>query len=284
MALILTDQNGGTYSLIVDAATGALEVTPVPGVTPTPGAANSITVKGLDIVSAAMTEIGALAAGELPSNDDLTWIFQKLQRLIDRYNARKPMVYNVNFSTFTMVANKSPQTIGPGADFDVIQRPMEIISIGLILPGTPGVEIPLNPRDQAWWAAQTIKDLTSSLPTDFYYSPDWPNGSIYFWPVSTSSYTVRVQSRLVLAQIPNANSDFTMPPAYWDAIVYPLAISICPSFSRSASPELIALSREAVKAIQVNNISSPRLSSDAPSQSTNNNCRPTYSFLTGMSQ
>lgn len=284
MALIVTDQNGNTYTLIVDATTGALLTTPVPGVTPTPGAANSITVKVADIVKAALTEIGVLAADEEPATADLNWVLQKLQRLIDRYNARKTMVYNVNFSTFTLAANQSPQTIGPGADFDVIQRPIEILSIGLILPGTPGVEIQLRPRDQAWWAAQTIKDLTSSLPTDFYYSPDWPNGSIYFWPVSTSSYVVRVQSRLVLAQTVDYNSDFTMPPAYWDAIVYPLAISIAPSFTRQVAPELTALAREAVKAIQVNNISSPRLSSDAPTQSRSNSCRPTYSFLTGMSQ
>ena len=38
--------------------------------------ANSITVKALDIVKSAMKEIGALAAGETPSNDDQPMCFR----------------------------------------------------------------------------------------------------------------------------------------------------------------------------------------------------------------
>ena len=67
-------------------------------------APNSITVKVLDIVTESMQEMGALAAGETapysgcrPGRSG-----RKLQRLIDRYNARKVMVYNVNFATYSL--------------------------------------------------------------------------------------------------------------------------------------------------------------------------------------
>lgn len=245
--------------------------------------ANSITVKALDIVNSAMTEIGALAGGESPSSNDLAAVLQKLQRLIDSMNARRPMVYNVNFTKFTMPANTSPVTIGPSGIFDVDQRPVDIDSIGLFLDsGSIPVELPLNKRDQQWWAAQTIKELTSSLPTDFYYSPDWPLGNIYFWPISTAQYNILLQSRTVLGEYTGFSQNFSLPPGYWDAIVYQLAVSICPMFERPASADLIGLRREAVKAIQVNNITSPRLSSDAPSGKGVNDARPDFSFLTGM--
>lgn len=244
---------------------------------------NSITVKALDLITAAMQEIGALAPGEAPSNDDQAWVLQKLQRLIDRYNARLPMVYNVNFSVFTLQANHTPHTIGPGADFDVNQRPVSIPSIGLILAGTPGVELPLNSRDQDWWANNRIKDLTSTLPTDYYYSPDWPNGNIYFWPEPTAVNQVRVQSRLVLGELTSYDQSFSMPPSYWDAIVYELAISLGPSFEREASATLIALWKAAIKAVQVNNVQSPRLASDSPSQPLGNG-RPDFNFLDGLTR
>jgi hypothetical protein len=252
-----------------------------------PTAPNSITVKSLDIITAAMQEIGALAAGEVPSNDDQAWVLQKLQRLIDRYNARETMIYNVNFTLFTLnpPANPlDPTTIGPGGDFDTNQRPVTIESIGLILDGgTPGVELPLNRRDDDWWANNRIKGLTSTLPTDYYYSPDWPLGQIFFWPVPTASHQVRLQTREVLGEFTAYDASFTMPPAYWDLVVYELAISIGPGFQREPSSTLIGLWKASNKAVQVNNISSPRLASDAPSQ-TNGNGRPDFNFLDGLTR
>lgn len=248
--------------------------------------ANSITVKALDIVIDAMKEIGALASGETPSNDDAADVLRKLQRLIDRYNARETMIYNVNFTLFTLnppATPETPTTIGPGGDFDVNQRPVSISNIGLILEGTPGVELPLNRRDDDWWANNRIKGLTSTLPTDYYYSPAWPLGQIFFWPVPTASHQVRVESRLVLGEYNGLDDDFTMPPAYWDLIVYELAISIGPSFEREPTSTLIGLWKAAIKAVQVNNISSPRLASDAPTQ-TNGGGRPDFNFLDGLTR
>lgn len=249
---------------------------------------NSITVTALDIINAAGQEIGALAGGEAFKNDDLAWVLQKLQRLIDRYNAREPMVYNVNFTVYTLNPPSDPldpTTIGPGGDFDVNQRPVIIESIGLILDdGTPDVELPLNRRDQDWWANNRIKGLTSTLPTDFYYSPDWPLGSIYFWPVPTASHEVRLQSRLVLTEYMDTSQSFSMPPAYWDLIVYELAISIAPSFEREPSSTLLALWKAAIKAVQVNNIASPRLASDSPSSNINGAGRTDFNFLDGLTR
>jgi hypothetical protein len=250
-------------------------------------ALNSIVVTAQKIITAALQEIGQVGAGEGVPADQETDVLQKLQRVIDSFNARRPMVYNVNFSRFPLVLNKLPVTIGPGADFDVNQRPETIESISLILiNSTSGgeVEIPLNKRDQDWWAQQAIKNLPSTLPTDFYYSPDWPNGGIYFWPVPQQANDVRIQMPLVLTEYTSPAQQFSMPPGYWDAIVYSLAESMCPMFQVPASADLLRLKNMAIKAIQVNNISSPRLASDSPSQSLTSRVRPDFSFLTGLPQ
>jgi hypothetical protein len=234
-----------------------------------------------------MQEIGQLAAGETVPSDQMGDILRKLQRTIDYFNARRPMVFNVNFQRFTLPTNSLPVTIGPGAQFNVNQRPMTIESVSLILIDSSGggeVEIPLNKRDQDWWAQQTIKNLSSTLPTDFYYSPDWPSGGIYFWPVPTAVNDVRIQMPLVLTEYTTYNQAFSMPPGYWDAIVYSLAESLCPMFTIPVSPDLLRLKMNAIKSLQINNISSPRLASDSPSQSATARSRPDFSFLTGLPQ
>lgn len=225
-------------------------------------AANSITVTALQLITAAMQEIGALAGGETPSNDDQAWVLQKLQRLIDRYNADRTKIYNVGFQTFTLPASTQPITMGPGAQFDMNQRPVEIPSIGLMLLNTdPQVKLYLNRRDQAWWAANRVPQLTSTLPTDYYYSPDWPNGNLYLWPIPTQVNDLLIEMRTVLAEITAYQGNggtFSLPPGYWDAVVYSLAVEISPSFQKPVGPDLRLAKDEAVRTITMNNVKSPR--------------------------
>lgn len=231
-----------------------------------PTAPNSITVSALDIVSAAMRELGILAANEQPSAADGEWGLQKTQRLLDRYNARQPMIYNVDFTLFTMLPNHQPHTIGPGADFDVSQRPVKIVSAATVLvQSTANVDVPLNIRDDQWWADQRVKNLHSTYPTDLYYSPSWEVqddgsqwGQIFFWPIPTQTNGMRLQLPTTLAQLKSLADPFSMPPAYWDAIVYPLAISLCPSFGLTAGSDLLRLGAQSLKAIETNNVASPR--------------------------
>ena len=220
---------------------------------------NSITVTALALINAAAQEIGTLAQGESLSADDQAWVLQKLQRVIDTFNAKRVMVYANTFNSFALVPNLIPHTIGPTGTFAVSQRPVEIPSIGLQLVNTTPntVEIPLTPRDRDWWANQRVKNVTSTVPTDYYYEPDWPNGSIYFWPVPNQANNVLIQQRSVITEIKTAADTFTMPPAYWDAIVYGLAIALGPSFERQISPDLRGLYAEALRAVQGNNIFSP---------------------------
>src|SRR6185312_3471280 len=224
----------------------------------------SLTVTAYDLITAALTEIGVQAMGEQLADEDAAWALKKLQRLIDRYNARKTMIYNIDFTRFTLPANTQPVQIGPGNSappppFQINQRPIEIISASLILNGTsPEVEIPIYVRDDQWWAAQSVKNLPSTLPTDLYYSPSWPNGQLYFWPVPSQVNDVRLEMRTVLIEITSYKQNFSLPPGYWDAIVYPLAVSLCPSFEKQASADLLRLEAASIKAIQTNNNKSPR--------------------------
>lgn len=222
-------------------------------------APNSITVTVLQLANAALSELGVLAAGESAAFDDQAWTLQKLQRLIDTYNARRVMVYANVFQSFALSPNVTPTTIGPGGIFNIAQRPVEIPTIGLQLINTSPttVEIFLNRRDKDWWANQRVKNLTSVIPTDYYYEPDWPLGSIYFWPVANANNNVLLQMRTVIVEPTAYNASFTMPPGYWNMVCYDLAVELAPSYEREPSPTLLRNQQRAQNAVLSNNIKSP---------------------------
>ena len=139
------------------------------------------------------------------------------------------------------------------------QRPQRVEQAELILNNTgTNVDIPLNIRDDDWWGNNRVKSLQSNVPTDLYYSPDWPNGSLYFWPVPNFAYGVRLKLWGPLPKFPALNYVFNLPPGYEEGIVMSLARSMVGAFKGDWSAQQESAWMRATKAIEANNIQSPR--------------------------
>jgi len=236
-----------------------------------------------DIANDALTEIQVLAAGETATAEDSALALTRGNYIMDEWSAREPFAYNVQFTLYTLTANHAPHLIGPGLsspDFAVSQRPVKIEGASLLLTSsTPNVDVPLNLRDDDWWNNQRVKSLTSSIPTDLYYSPDWPNGSLNLWPVPSVSYGLRLETWGLLTQFAALNTTFSMPPAYRKAFMLTLAEELCGPFGKTPSPMLILKAREARKAVQGNNSGSPRIATAEAGQG--GNTRGGFNWLTG---
>lgn len=209
-----------------------------------------------DIIKDALYEINALAAGEEIGSDDAAFCMRKLNRLFDTFNAREAVIFNVNFTNYQLQTNHQPHTIGPGGDFDTDPkpRPVKIVAANLILqPGVPAVNIPITIRDDAWWANNRVQGLASTYPTDLYYSPDWPLGACNFWPVPQTAYQVQLETWNEFTQVTALTDVISYPQGYWDAIVYTLALTLCPAFEKPANPILVAAQMKAMAAIIGNN-------------------------------
>lgn len=211
-----------------------------------------------------------LGQGETPSASEASDGLNKLNRLFDRWSARKIMAFNVDFTVYTLTAGHSPTLIGPGLaapDLAARQRPVTVQSAALLIQtGSSIIDVPMNIRDDAWWANNRVKNQTSSVPTDLYYSPGWPNGSLYFWPIQTQGSQVRLEIWDLLPGNVANNGVFSLPPGYWDAVTLNLALTMAPMFGAAAvvSPELREQARLALSAVQENNAKSPRCASLDP--------------------
>lgn len=344
-----------------------------------------MSVTALDIITSALRELGVEAQGELVSAENSQFMFGKLNQMVDAWSAQNRLLYSKGFSTYTIIPNHQPHTIGiiglgselapaliaplwtlgvdwayiAGPDlldkagagvttatpagvspivagqtyrvtitviaiaggtasytlggaagdslaavgtytkdilaatnaqliitpdagatlltiggvsikqltnnpdfFCSVGRPLEIISGALVLTSsTPNVEIPLEILDDDGWAAVGIKTLTSTLFTKLYYSPDFPNGSIYLWPIATAVNDLRIQTRSLVSRFADLTTAYDLPFGYEDALVMSLAEKSLAAYPRPEMAGLIAkMAQDARAVIGSVNTRSPNIS------------------------
>lgn len=241
-------------------------------------------LEAIDLIKSAMFEINVLAAGEDPDAGDAAWGLEKLQRLIDKLNAGRQAVYNVNFTLFTLTPNHAPHTIGPGGDFNVTPRPVKMVGAAFVLnAGTANpVDMPIRVVDDDWWALQPNKSLVSSITTHLFYSPDVPLGNCNFWPICNIANPVRLEMWSSLVVPVAQTTILSFPQGYWDAIVLTLAVELCSTFGIEPSPTLAERQRISERIIMANNAHPPRIRTDGGMPASNSSGRPDFNFLTGL--
>jgi hypothetical protein len=238
-----------------------------------------------DICQAALLELGVIAQGEPLSQQDGAWALAKLQRAIDQHNARREMIFSISFEEFTLPASQlTPVTIGPNGQFNVPTRPVDVRSATFILNAGSSnpVDAPIKIKDKDWWAANPVKTLLSSITTHLYYDPASPLGNLNFWPICTIANPVRLELWNSIAQAVALGTALSLPQGYWEALVTDLAVKLAPSYNRSVSPELKDAWTRAMRIVQDNNYTPPKIETDLGMPNSRKGGRPDFNFLTGL--
>lgn len=239
------------------------------------------------IATEAAQEIGAIGAGATLSAEDASLLLGKIRRLLNNWNADRRAVYATAFATYTLVPNLSPHTIGPtGATWTATIRPVSIEGANLVLSngGTP-TNLQITIRDAQWWLAQTVPTIATTVPTGLYYQPDWPNGSLYFWPVPTAAYDVQLMIRVLLNDVPDLDTVFSLPPGYHDAIVLTTAedsVSALWGPQTPIPPVVEKKAREARARIFDNNDTDPRIKTKDSGMQASSGRRGDFNFWSGQ--
>lgn len=211
-----------------------------------------------DLLRDALLEIAVIDPIDPIPPDLFSLALTRFNGILNQRNASQLSVYAVTFPTFTTTSGLSPHTIGPtGATWTVTQRPVAIL--GANQQSGSGVTLtnigPLTPRDRAWWLGQGSPNVQSGVPTDFYYEPTWPNGSVYLWPVPNAAYTVQLETRIVLSEVAEADvaTDFSMPPGYQRDLTLSLAEDLAGALSVPVSGALQVKAMQARSLVESNN-------------------------------
>lgn len=250
------------------------------------------------IVNDALSEINALAQGETPGAGDASFALGRLNQIADAWNAQGDKIWGVDFQEYTLVPNLSPHTIGPSGGTPVPtfampagtnNRPVTIKNAAInINTTTPNVFVPLTVHagkpGADWYAANSVPGIVTSIPVDVYYSPDEPNGSLYFWPIPNQNYGVRLEIWSAIATYANLAGKIQMPPGYQLALMRTLAEDLIAPFQvtdatliaqviRKAAMARAAIAIQNVRPLGINTLDSG-IPSGRPS-------RPNYNWLNG---
>lgn len=202
---------------------------------------------GTAIISRALRLIGALASGEtLPAADGADALVT-LNAMLDAWRVESLLRDALVRTTQATVANTQTYTIGPAATIVLTPTPSVIEGAGYLIPGSsPSQEVPIAVLTDQAYEAITIKGQTDALPQAIWYKRGAPNGTITVWPNVTQIVTLVLYTRTALAQWTTLATDLTLVPAAEEAVVFQLALRLCPEYGRPVTPEIAELASSAL--------------------------------------
>lgn len=187
----------------------------------------------LELLTDALRELNILDAEQEAQAADADLALRTLNRMFDAWNADGHAAYVVQNADFTLTPSLNPHTIGPSGTLSAA-RPVAIEQ-AVIVSGS--IVYPVTLRDLVWWNRLTDPTLTGEIPTDLNYRATATNGSIYLWPVPSAANTLRLALRTSFAEV-TADTVFTLPAGYQDAVMLTLAERLARPFGAQVSADL----------------------------------------------
>lgn len=204
-----------------------------------------------DLITSALRDLGIVDLTATPESALSDLALAIVNRVLDRWNAEHGALYAETHSALlALTAGLNPHTVGVSGDSPTwavsTVRPAEVLGVR-VTADDGETYLPLMRRNAAWWQSERAPGTQSDYPTDFYYEPTWPNGSLYLFPEpGSSAMKVQLWYAVPLAQV-EASTVLSVPPAYRDALDLTLKerLIALPIFASKATPGLADEARKA---------------------------------------
>ena len=214
----------------------------------------------LDIFKRSLRMIGQLGPGRSPGTSETADGLLVLNQMLDGWNTDPLKIYTTRIDLYNLQTGKYTYTIGPSGDFNTT-RPERIERANVVIGGN--LRRPIQLIDDAQWSQIRLPQLTGgAIPDRLYNDGAYPLATLYLWPGPNSAYQLELYTWQQLAQFANINDTIVAPPGYLDAMAYNLAVRLGLEWSKGVPPDVAALARETLAAIESANAPSPVLACD----------------------
>lgn len=249
-----------------------------------------------DLITSALKTVGVISAGETPSAGEASDGLSALNMLIESWSADNLALFQLKREVFELVPNKGQYTVGIGGDFNT-SKPMTVMGAAygnliktpiyeqpeppeddpltiedesLVIPDpiivgytlSSNFEIPMKVLPYQMWMGISLKETSSSIPTEVYVHKESPLEILTFWPVPSETCAFVLYSQKELSRFPDLDENIDFPPGYSEAIKYNLALRLAVDYGREISPRVDKLASDSLARIKVKNAITPIMKSD----------------------
>ena len=212
----------------------------------------------LDTITAAMELVGVLAGDETPKAGDANRALRSLNNMLDSWGTERQFVYVLTDDTITLTGAAS-YTIGESGTPDVSTvRPLQIDDASFVRVGSSDYPVEVITQDQ--YDAIPVKSTSGERPYQLYYSPTYPNGTLYVYPAGSGN--LYLKSWKSFSSLASLSTSMSFPPGYQRAIEYSLAEEIAPIFNLPLPDSVVRIAQKARRNIK--RVNAPRESMGLP--------------------
>lgn len=204
------------------------------------------------VLTRAAKAIRYLGRGQTLTANDATDALACFNAMLDSWSNENLMSYVVLENSFTLTVNVSQYTVGSGGTVNVT-RPLNITQA--YVQDTNGNNYIMNLRTRDWWnqIGNRSATITSQIPTDLFYDPQYPLGVINIFPTPLIAYTVFFDYTQDQVDYTTLTTTISLPEGYEEAYVKNLALQmISEGFPAMLSDKEMAVLVDAARTAKAN--------------------------------
>ena len=190
------------------------------------------------VLTEALSLIGVIAIDETPTTSELNTALRSANIMLGRWASQHFLVRADTSFSFTLTANQAAYTIGAsGADFTAT-KPLKIY--GCYVTDSSS-DYPLEIVTPDFYDTLTDKNLATSRPMYVAYDPGAAQqsahkGTLSFYNTPDKAYTGQLDYQAYFTEFVNLSDVVTFEPAYYEAIIYNLAVRVFRKFHDAKIP------------------------------------------------
>ena len=220
-----------------------------------------------NLIQAAAEELAIVDSGNSLSTAEQASAVDRLQRLIDRSNIDRALIYGESYSgLLSLTAQKQSYTIGidptsPPQTADLnVARPARISRSNVLLSTSVRKPVEVTTDPTRW--ARIRYQAVYGPPLLAYYDQNFSAhgfATLWFYLIPDQSYQWEFWSWIQNPVIASTSDTINYPPGYASYWLYALAKAMAPMFGRTVPQSVLDGLAEAKAAIERMNTPSPEL-------------------------
>ena len=180
-----------------------------------------------DVLTSAGKALKYIGRTQTMSAQDANDASAAFNSMLDSWTTEQLLSFVVLERSFTLIVGQASYTIGTSGTPDInATRPTDIVQA--YVQDTTFNNFLMNIKTRDWWnqIGNRGSTITSQIPTDLFYDPQYPNGVINIFPTPLLAYTVFYDSTQNQVDPSALTQTITMPPGYIRAYVLNTALEM----------------------------------------------------------